>query len=437
MAVRVPAAITLVGDRIRAGRPRLRPPSRLATRLLALLAVLGPGLIAANAGNDAGGIATYASVGAKYGYDLLWMMVVITVSLIVAQEMAARMGAVTGKGLAELIREQYGVRWAMFSTVSVLLANLGICISEFVGIGAALNLAGVPFQVSVPIAAVVVWLLVVRGSYKIAERVFVLMTIAFFGYPIAAILARPDWGSVGTAIVAPHIQLNSAYLILFVATAGTTITPFMQLYVQSAVVEKGLGPEDLKAERAEVISGSIFANLIAMFIIIATGATLFVHGDHTVNSAADAARALKPFAGRFAEALFAVGLLGASLLAAAILPVTAAYVIAETFGFEKGISHRPREAPVFVGVITTLIAIGTLVAIIPGVPVIKLLIGVQVVNGVLLPITLFFVWRLASDRELLGAYANGRTFNLLAGATVLATSALSLLLLAVTLSGSL
>jgi Mn2+/Fe2+ NRAMP family transporter len=284
---------------------------------------------------------------------------------------------------------------------------------------------------------VVVWLLVVRGSYKVAERVFVLMTIPFFAYPIAAILAHPHWGAVGKAIVVPHIQLNSAYLFLFIATAGTTITPFMQLYVQSAVVEKGLGPEHLKAERAEVISGSIFANLIAMFIIIATGATLFVHGDHTVNNAADAARALKPFAGRFAEALFAVGLLGASLLAAAILPVTAAYVIAETFGFEKGISHRPREAPVFVGVITTLIAIGTLVAIIPGVPVIKLLVGVQVVNGVLLPITLFFVWRLASDEELMGEYANGRTFNLLAGATVLATSTLSLLLLGVTFSGSL
>src|SRR5438132_2636362 len=436
MAVRVPAAIASIRDRILAGRPRLRPRSRLATRLLALLAVLGPGLIAANAGNDAGGIATYASVGAKYGYDLLWMMVVITVSLIVVQEMAARMGAVTGKGLAELIREQYGVRWALFSTVSVLLANLGICISEFVGIGAALDLAGVPFQVSVPIAAVVVWLLVVRGSYKVAERVFVLMTIPFFAYPIAAILARPDWGSVGKAIVTRHVQLNSAYLFLFIATAGTTITPFMQLYLQSAVVEKGLGPEDLKAERAEVISGSIFANLVAMFIIIATGATLFVHGDHTVNNAADAARALKPFAGRFAEALFAVGLLGASLLAAAVLPVTAAYVIAETFGFEKGISHRPREAPVFVGVITMLIAIGTLVAIIPGVPVIKLLVGVQVVNGVLLPITLFFVWRLASNRELMGDYANGRTFNLLAGATVLATSTLSLLLLGVTSSGS-
>jgi Mn2+/Fe2+ NRAMP family transporter len=435
MAVRVPAAIMLARDRMLARRPRLRPRNRLTVRLLALFAILGPGLIAANAGNDAGGIATYASVGAKYGYDLLWMMVVITVSLIVVQEMAARMGAVTGKGLAELIREQYGVRWSFFATASVLLANLGICISEFVGIGAALNLAGVPFQVSVPIAAIAVWLLVVRGSYKAAERVFVLMTLAFFAYPVAAILARPDWGDVGHAIVAPHIQTTSAYLFLFVATAGTTITPFMQLYVQSAVVEKGLGTEDLTAERAEVISGSIFANLIAMFIIVATGATLFVHGDHTVNNAADAARALEPFAGRFAEALFAVGLLGASLLAAAILPVTAAYVIAETFGFEKGISHRAREAPVFVGVITTLIAIGTLVAIIPGVPVIELLVGVQVVNGVLLPITLFFVWRLASNRELMGDYGNGRIFNFLAGATVVVTSALSLLLLAVTFAG--
>ena len=406
-------------------------------RLVVVLALVGPGLIAANAGNDAGGIATYASVGAKYGYDLLWMMVVITVSLIVVQQMAARMGAVTGKGLAELIREEYGVRWAFFSTASVLVANLGICISEFVGIGAALGLAGIPFQVSVPIAAVAVWLLVVRGSYKVAERVFVLMTIPFFAYPVAAILAHPHWGSVGKAVVAPHIQLNSGYLFLFIATAGTTITPFMQLYVQSAVVERGIGPDELRAEQIEVASGSIFANLIAGFIIIATGATLFVHGDHTVNSAADAARALKPFAGRFAEALFAVGLLGASLLAAAILPVTAAYVIAETFGFEKGISHRPREAPVFVAVITTLIAIGTVVAIIPGIPVIKLLVAVQVVNGVLLPVTLFFVWRLASNRELMGQHANGPVFNVLAGLTVVATSTLSLLLLGVTLSGSL
>jgi len=434
MSRRVSALVELPRRALR-GRPRLRPRSRLTNKLLLVLAALGPGLIAANAGNDAGGIATYASVGARYGYDLLWMMVVITVSLIVVQEMAARMGAVTGKGLAELIREQYGVRWSAFATVSVLIANLGICISEFVGIGAALGLAHVPKYASIPIAALFVWLLLVRGSYKLAERIFVLMTLPFFAYPIAAILGKPHWGHVGHAIVAPHFQLNSGYLFLFIATAGTTITPFMQLYVQSAVVEKGVGPEQLNAERAEVVSGSIFANVIAMFIIIATGATLFVHGEHTVNNAADAAKALAPFAGRYAEVLFAVGLLGASLLAAAILPVTAAYVIAETFGFEKGIKHRPREAPVFVGVITTLIATGTIVALIPGIPVFKLLVGVQVVNGVLLPITLFFVWRLASNRKLMGEYANGRTFNLLAGATVIATSTLSLLLLVVTFTG--
>ena len=233
------------------------------------------------------------------------------------------------------------------------------------------------------------------------------MTIPFFAYPVAAILAHPHWRPSAHATVAPHIQLTSGYLFLFVATAGTTITPFMQLYVQSAVVERGVGPEELNAERAEVAAGSIFANLVAGFIIIATGATLFMHGDHTVNNAADAARALKPFAGRFAEVLFATGLLGASLLAAAILPVTAAYVIAETFGFEKGVKHRPREAPVFVGVISVLVAIGALVAVIPGVPVIKLLVAVQVVNGVLLPVTLFFVWRLASNRELMGDHANG------------------------------
>lgn len=438
MAVRVRAALAGVRDRALLGRrSRLRPRNRFVLKLLALFAFLGPGLIAANAGNDAGGIATYASVGAKYGYDLLWMMVLITVSLIVVQEMAARMGAVTGKGLAELIREQYGIRWSAFATVSVLAANLGICISEFVGIGAALGLAGVPTYVSVPIAAAVIWVLIVRGSYRLAERIFVLMALPFFGYPVAAILARPDWGAVGHAVVAPHVQASSSYLFLFVATVGTTITPFMQLYLQSAVVERGIGPDELDAERAEVVTGSIFANLVAAFIIIATGATLYVHHQRDVNSAADAAKALAPFAGRYAEALFAVGLLGACLLAAAILPVTAAYVVAETFGFEKGISHRPRQAPVFVGVITALIAIGTIVALLPGVPVIALLVGVQVVNGVLLPVTLFFVWRLASNRELMGEYRNGRIFNALAAVTVLFTSGLSLLLLAVTFAGGL
>jgi Mn2+/Fe2+ NRAMP family transporter len=421
--------------RLPRGRPRLRPRNRLTIKLLALLAFVGPGLVAANAGNDAGGIATYASVGAKYGYDLLWMMVLITISLIVVQEMAARMGAVTGKGLAELIREQYGPRWSLVSTFAVLLANLGISISEFVGIGAALGLAHVPVQISVPIAAVVVWLLVVRGSYKLAEGVFVAMTITFFAYPIAAILAHPDWGAVGRGIVEPTIQLNGAYIVLFIATVGTTITPFMQLYLQSAVVERGLGPEDIPAERVEVASASIFANVVAMFIIIATAATLYVHGDHTVSSAAEAAKALEPFAGRFAEALFAVGLLGASLLAAAIIPVTAAYVIAETFGLEKGIARRPREAPVFVATLTVLLLVGAVVAMIPGVPVIKLLIFVQVVNGALLPVTLFFVWRLSRNEELMGEYRNGRVFDAVAALTVLATGGLSLVLVGLTLAG--
>src|SRR6476659_5372376 len=416
------------------GRARRGPLSRGSARLLAVIGFLGPGLIAANAGNDDGGIATYSSVGARYGYDLLWMMVVITVSLIVVQEMAARMGAVTGKGLAELIREQYGVRWSLFATTSVLIANVGICISEFVGIGAALGLAGIPAQVSVPIAAVGVWLLLIRGSYKMAERIFVLMTIPFFAYPIAAILARPDWGAVGSAVVAPNIHASRAYLFLFIATAGTTITPFMQLYVQSAVVERGVSTSELKAERSEVVTGSIFANVIALSIIIATGATLYVHGEHHISTAAQAAKALEPFAGRYAEVLFGIGLLGASLLAAAILPTTAAYVISETFGFEKGISRNPKEAPVFVATITVLIAIGAIVAIIPGLPVISLLIGVQVVNGALLPILLIFIWRLAASRELMGEYRNGRAFNVIAGFTVVATSTLSILLLVITLS---
>ncbi len=421
--------------RLPPARPRLRPRNRLAVKLVAVLAFLGPGIVAANAGNDAGGIATYASGGARYGYDLLWMMVLITVSLIVVQEMAARMGAVTGKGLAELIREQYGPRWSLVSTAAVLFANLGICISEFVGIGAALGLAHVPPQVSVPIAAAVVWLLVVRGSYKVAERIFVAMTIPFFAYPVAAVLAHPKWGSVGSAIVEPRIHLTGTYAVLFIAMVGTTITPFMQLYLQSAVVERGLGPEDIPAERAEVTGSSLFANCVAGFIIIATGATLFVHGDHTVSSAADAAKALEPFAGRYAEALFAVGLLGASLLAAAILPVTAAYVIAETFGLEKGIARRPREAPVFVATLTVLVLVGAAVAMVPGVPVIKLLVLVQVVNGALLPVTLFFVWRLARSEELMGEHRNGRVFDAVAGLTVLATGGLSLVLVGLTLAG--
>ena len=418
------------------GRPRL--PARLSSRrvrLFAFLGLLGPGLIAANAGNDAGGIATYSSVGAKYGYGLLWTILLITISLAIVQMLAARMGVVTGKGLAELVREEYGIRWSVFATSAVLIANLGICISDFVGIGAAVGLTGVPVQVSVPIAAVGIWLIIVRGSYRSAERVFIWLTIPFFAYPVAAILAHPHWSAVGKAIVVPQIHANSAFLLLLIATAGTTITPYMQLYLQSAVVERGVREDELRREQREAVAGAVFANLIAAFIIIATGATLFTHGIHDISSAADAARALNPFAGRYAEALFGIGLLGASLLAAAILPIATAYVVSESLGYEKGVGRRREEAPVFVNIITAMIMISAFVAIIPGVPVISLLIGVQVVNGLLLPINLFFIWRLARSRTLMGEQRSRGFLDGAAGVTVAVTSTLSLGLVVITLSG--
>src|SRR5437660_1366710 len=340
MAVRVPPVMRRVRSAT-FGRPRL--PARLSSRrvrLFAFLGLLGPGLIAANAGNDAGGVATYSSAGAKYGYGLLWTIVLIAISLAIVQLLAARMGVVTGKGLAELVREEYGIRWSVFATTAVLVANLGICISEFVGAGAALGLAHIPVQVTVPVIAVGIWLIIVRGSYRSAERIFIWFTIPFFAYPIAAILAHPDWGEVGKSLVVPHLHLSSAYLLIVIATAGTTITPYMQLYLQSAVVERGVREEERQREEREAVSGAVFANLIAAFIIIATGATLFTHGVHDISSAAAAARALNPFAGRYAEALFGIGLLGASLLAAAILPIATSYVISESLGYEQGIGRR-------------------------------------------------------------------------------------------------
>jgi NRAMP (natural resistance-associated macrophage protein)-like metal ion transporter len=417
------------------GRPRL--PARLSARrvrVLAFLGLLGPGLIAANAGNDAGGIATYSSAGAKYGYSTIWIMLLITVSLGIVQLLAARMGVVTGKGLAELIREEYGIRWSVLATSAVLIANLGICISDFVGIGAAVGLTGVPAQVSVPLAALAIWLIIVRGSYRSAEKTFIWFTIPFFAYPVAAILAHPHWGSVGKAIV-PHIHTSSTYLLLLIALAGTTITPYMQLYLQSAVVERGVREDELPHEEREAVLGAVFANVVASFIIIATAATLYTHGIHSISSAADAARALTPFAGQYAEALFGIGLLGASLLAAAILPIATSYVISESLGYEKGVGRRREEAPVFVNIITAMILFSAFVAMIPDVPVIALLVGVQVVNGLLLPINLFFIWRLARSRHVMGRHRSHGLLDGAAAITVAVTSTLSIVLVLVTVAG--
>src|SRR5947209_5147688 len=369
MAVRVPSVMRRFRSATR-GRPRL--PARLSprrARIFVLLGLLGPGLIAANAGNDAGGVATYSAVGAKYGYDLLWTVLLITISLAIVQRLAARMGVVTGKGLAELVREEYGIRWSVLATTAVLVANVGICISDFVGAGAALGLAGIPPQASVPVIALGIWLIIVRGSYRTAERTFIWLTIPFFAYPIAAILSHPDWGKVAKSLVVPTINGGSAYLLLLIATIGTTITPYMQLYLQSAVVERGVREEELLHEEREAAWGAVFACVIAGFIIIATGTTLFQHGVHEIGSAAEAARALTPFAGRFAETLFGIGLLGASLLACAILPIATSYVVSESLGYEKGIGRRHEEAPVFMNIITAMIVISALVAVIPGVPV--------------------------------------------------------------------
>ena len=436
MAVRVRAVMRRLRS-VSFGRPRL--PARLSprrTRLFVILGLLGPGLIAANAGNDAGGVATYSSDGAKYGYSLLWTIVLLTLSLSLVQRLAARMGVVTGKGLAELVREEYGIRWSVLATSAVLVANLGICISDFVGVGAALGLAGIPAQVSVPIAALGIWLIIVRGSYRTAERVFIWFTIPFFAYPLAAILSHPDWGSVGHAFVTPQLQGNSTFAVLLIATLGTTITPYMQLYLQSAVVERGVREDELPGEEREAVAGAVFANVIAASIIIATGTVLYTHGIHEISSAADAARALAPFAGTYAEALFAIGLLGASLLAAAILPIATSYVISESLGMEKGIGRRREEAPVFVNIITAMIVLSTCVAIIPGVPVISLLIGVQVVNGLLLPVNLWFIWRLSRSEHVMGERRSHGLFDVAVAVTVAVSSTLSLALVVITLGGA-
>jgi NRAMP (natural resistance-associated macrophage protein)-like metal ion transporter len=418
-----------------AGRRLLRRGARGVRRtfarrkgLLAYLAILGPGMIAASAGNDAGGIATYASVGADHGYRLLWALIPITISLGIVQEMCARMGAVTGKGLADLIRERFGVRWMALVMLALLIANGGVTISEFLGIAAASELFNIPRYVSVPLAAVMVWWLVVKGSYKRVERVFLVMSLVFLGYIISAFLARPVWGDVARALVRPQFDFSAAFLFTFVAIVGTTISPYMQVFVQSSVVEKGVTPEDYRLTRADVWAGTAFAMLIVFFIIISTAATLHTQTPpQHIETASDAARALEPLAGQYAKALFAIGLLGASMLAAGVLPLATAYSISEALGFEKGVSRSFREAPIFLGIFTSLVAVGAIVAMLPGLPLIDALLNMQVINGLLLPVILIAILRLVNDKEVMGEHTNGPVYNIAAWLTAIIVSALSLL----------
>ena len=425
-------AVTAAGRRfLRRGARGVRRTVARRPRLLIYLAILGPGMITASAGNDAGGIATFASVGAEHGYQLLWILFPLTISLGIVQEMCARMGAVTGKGLADLIRERFGVRWTALVMLSLLIANGGVTISEFVGIAAATELFGVPRYVSVPISAMTIWWLVVKGSYKRVERVFLLMSLVFLGYVVSAFLAHPAWQNIAHDIVRPTFSFTPLYLFTFVAVVGTTISPYMQVFVQSSVVEKGVTTEDYPLTRIDVWVGTVFAMTIVFFIIISTAATLYVHGEH-VDTAAQAAQALKPLAGPYAEALFAIGLFGASMLAAGVLPLATAYSISEALGFEKGVSSSFREAPIFVGIFTFLVALGAVVAMIPGLPLIHVLLVTQVINGLLLPVTLIAVLRLVNDQDLMGKkHVNGPIYNLAAWVTTIVVSILSLLLIAV------
>jgi Mn2+/Fe2+ NRAMP family transporter len=372
-----------------------------------MLAILGPGLIAATAGDDAGGIATYSQVGAKYGYDLLWVLLVITLSLAVVQEMCARLGAATGRGLLDLIRERYGIGWALLAVSVILVANGGVTITEFVGVGAALELYGLSRYVAIPLSALAVWYLVIAGSYGRFEKLFLFLTLAFFAYPAAAILAHPDWSAVAHGMFVPTLHSDSDYLILLVGLIGTTITPYMQLFQQSAVVEKGVGRDDYGPERADAYTGAVFGNVISAFIIIATAATLHVAGVTDIETAADAARALEPVAGTAAVSLFGIGLLGASLVAAGVLPLATAYSVSEAFGFRKGVNLDFRRAPIFQSLFTALIVIAALVALVPNVPVIQLLVSIQVLNGAMLPVILVFILLLARDRRLMGNLRNG------------------------------
>jgi Mn2+/Fe2+ NRAMP family transporter len=377
---------------------------RKGRRIWIYLAVIGPGIIAAAAGNDAGGVATYASAGSEFRYRTLFFMVLVTVAYVVVQEMVSRLSVFTGKGLAALIREEFPLRLTAFAVGCFAVANVGLVITEFAGIGTAFELFGVSRYLSVPISAVLIWALVLFGSYRYAERVLLLLTAVFVTYPIAAILGHPRWSQVISQSAYPHFLGTRAFIFLGVALIGTTITPYIQLYTAGAVVDKGTAPEEYHYARVDAIFGALAAALVAGSIIVVTGAVL--GGTGVLNSAAEAARALRPLAGSGAEVLFGLGLLGASALAAAVVPLSTSYAVAEALGVERSVSRNFREAPVFLGLFTAQIALGASVVLIPG-NLIHLIVNTQVLEGIITPVTLLFILVLANRRPLLGAAANG------------------------------
>jgi NRAMP (natural resistance-associated macrophage protein)-like metal ion transporter len=402
------------------------------SRLVLLLAVIGPGFITANVDNDAGGIFTYSQAGAQFGYSLLWTMIPITIALIVVQEMASRLGAVTGKGLSDLIREEFGFRLTFIVMVTLVVTNFGNVVAEFAGIASSLELFGLSKYVVVPAAAFVVWLLVVRGTYDSIEKIFLTASLFYVTYIVAGFLAHPDWKAAAFATVtrpeAAGIR-NYGYLYMVIGLVGTTIAPWMQFYLQASIVEKGITARQYAASRWDVILGCVFTDIVAWFIIVACAATLYANGHHDIASGADAAQALRPLAGEYAYLLFAAGLFNASLFAASILPISTAYAVCEGLGFESGLDKKFREAPVFYWLYTVLIVLGAAVLLVPRLPLVYVSVLSQVANGVVLPLVLVFMLLLTNDKELMGTYTNSRRFNAIAWATAIVMVVLTLLMM--------
>jgi NRAMP (natural resistance-associated macrophage protein)-like metal ion transporter len=412
-----------------------RPLRAMWLRVFAFLAVVGPGFITANVDNDPGGILTYSQAGAKFGYALLWTLIPTTVALIVVQEMAARMGAVTGKGLSDLIREEFGLRSTFFTMIVLGLADLGNIAAEFAGVASAVGIFGISKYVAVPLAAVVVWGVVVRGTYVVVERLLLVFSLVYFAYPVSAWLSHPDWRLAVTHTFLPDVNDSSEYLVMIIGLVGTTITPWMQFYLQASIVEKGIGTRQYSLSRWDVIIGCIITDVVAFFIVVACGATLYTRGIREIKDAADAAVALAPLAGRFASVLFAIGLLNAALLSAAILPLATAYNVAEGLGFESGLNKKFSEAPIFYWLYTSLVVVGAGFVLIPRLPLIKVIIVSQVANGVLIPFVLFFMLRLINREDLMGTYRNSRVANVIAWSTSAVMVALTVALVWTSIAG--
>ena len=402
------------------------------TRLLLLLSVIGPGIITANVDNDAGGITTYSVAGARYGYAFLWMMPLVAIALIVVQEMSARLGIVTGKGLGDLIRETMRLRITVLILGLLLLVNLANTVSEFAGVAASLEIFGVNKFISVPLAAVAVWLLIIKGSYRTVERVFLVASAIYLCYIASGVMTKPDWGEVSQAFAQPTFHFETAYVTLFVTIIGTTIAPWMQFYQQAAVADKGLKPQNYRLEVVDVVVGALFAVVVAIFIMIACADTLHAH-QIDITDAGDAALALRPLAGKYASTLFALGLLNASLFAASILPLSTAYTVCEAFGWESSVNRRFQEAPMFFGIYTALIVLGALIILLPIKSLIQAMMVSQTMNGVLLPVILIAMLLLINNKRLMGKFVNGRIYNLIAWTTVSLLIGLTLILIVVSL----